>query len=103
MKRTSSMYYQESAESNELALFAINRSAIKYNYTQPTIKALHKRYTQGLYDKDKAIDAYFRIATQAANLYAKIFAGQRYKFTVQQRFTAAVYLENYYIEQVIHG
>lgn len=103
MKRTSSMYYQESAESNDLALFAINRSEIAYTYTQPIIKALHKRYTQGLYNKEKAIDAYFRVATQAANLYAKIFTGQGYKFTVQQRFTVAVYLENYYIEQVIHG
>ena len=97
------MYYQESAESNELALFAVNRSEIAYNCTQPIIKALQRRYAQGLYDKDKAIDAYFRVATQAANLYAKVFAGQGYKFTVQQRFTVAVYLENYYIEQVIHG
>lgn len=103
MKRTSSMYYQESEESNELAFFTIDTSAIEYNYTQPIIKALHKRYTQGLYNKEKAIDAYFKVTTQAAKLYAKIFAGQGYKFTVQQRFTAAVYLENYYIEQVIHG
>ena len=103
MKRTSSMVYNRTPESEELLSFIINKAEINTVYTQPLITHLQMRYDSCKFDENKAIDAFYRIATESSKIYARIFASSNYKFTVQQRFTTAVDLLNYYKDQIING
>lgn len=102
MKRTKSMVYRETDESRELELCAINDGDLYRKMTSPFIEKLKKRYKAGTYDKEKAIDYYFQIATEEAKRYHKKFgsAGIEFNrvFDVQCRFTVAADMELYYFE-----
>lgn len=98
MKRTKNMYYEVTEESRELVLVAENDGDLYEHYIKPVIKNLQKHYNKGVYDVDKAVDAYYRIATEASNRYNKDFG---YRFSVQQRFTAAVVMEQDFRDCVI--
>lgn len=93
MKRTKNMIYKETAESKELFLYATNDGDLWRRITKCTIENLRKKAIKGTYDKEKAIDAYYYIATEASKMYNKDFG---YLFSVQDRFTAAVEMEEYY-------
>lgn len=95
MKRTKNMIYKPTEESRELLLYATNSGDLYRKMTLPVIENLRKKAKKGLYDKEKAIDAWFYVATDASNLYKKDFG---YSFTVQDRFTAAIEMESYYRE-----
>ena len=101
MTRTKSMIYKETVESRELFLYATNEGGLYRRMITPTIESLRKKDVKGNYDKEKAIDAYYYVATEASKMYNKDFG---YSFSVQDRFTAAVDMEEFYREdEVFYG
>lgn len=96
MCRTSSMVYTPSDEARELYICTINNGDV-YPQIQAVIANLKKKYKKGSYNKDLAVDAWYHVAEHEAVIYYKEFG---YKFTVTERFTCAVNLEEYYREQV---
>ena len=97
MKRTSSMVYRETAEADELYMVAVNTAEIYEGAITPVIANLQKKYRKGVYDIEKAVDAYYHVATLASQHYVKEFG---YGFSVQDRFTTAVKLEERFREDV---
>jgi hypothetical protein len=100
MKHTKSMTYNETTESRELFLYATNDGDLYRQMTTPLITNLKKKAAKGVYNSDKAVDAYYHIATEASEKYNKDYG---YKFTVQERFTAAVDMEEYYRDEVYYN
>jgi hypothetical protein len=98
MKRTKSMIYKPTEESRELLLCATNDGDLYRRMILPAIENLRKKAKKGNYDSDKAVDLYYYIATEASNIYNKNFG---YSFSVQDRFTAAVDMEEYYREDQV--
>lgn len=93
MKRTKSMIYNETVESRELFLYATNDGRLYRQMITPVINNLRKKAIKGAYDSEKAVDAYYRIACEASKMYNKDFG---YSFRVQDRFSCAVDMEEYY-------
>lgn len=89
MKRTKSMVYRPTQESNELVLYAKNTGDLYRRCTETAIKSLAKKYRKGTYNKDKAVDLWYAIATEASKMYSREFG---YNFSVTDRYTAAVEL-----------
>lgn len=100
MKRTKNMIYKPTVESRELVLYATNTGDLYRGQITAVIKNLAKKVKRGIYDKEKAIDLWYSVATTASNLYKKEFG---YSFSVMDRFTAAIELEEYYKEEVQEG
>lgn len=97
MRRTKNMIYKPTAESDELLLYAVNDGRLYRQIITPAIKSLKKKYNQGIYNKEKAIDLYYTAATEASSHYFNEFG---YKFSVTDRYTAAVDMEAYYMDEV---
>lgn len=97
MKRTSSMIYKETTESRELFLVATNDGELYRRQIVPTIKNLGKKLAKGIFDKNKAIDAFYYVAQSASQQYKKDFG---YMFTVQERFTAATDILEHFMEDI---
>ena len=97
MKRTRTMIYKPTEESRELILYAINNGELYRRQITPVINSLRKKAVKGTYDSEKAVDAWYYVACSASDMYGKDFG---YKFSVTDRFTAAVELESYYKEDV---
>ena len=85
MTRTRNMIYKDTAEAQELYIFADNEYRI-YNMMQSVETSLQKKVDKGIYDADKAIDAFYSVMCEASRLYKKLFG---YGFAVGDRFTAA--------------
>ena len=100
MKRTKSMIYKESEESHELFLYATNDGDLYRNMISPIIANLHKKAKKGIYDNEKAVDAFYHVATEASNHYFRDFG---YKFSVTDRFTVAIDMAEYYKEEVFYN
>lgn len=100
MKRTESMIYRPTDESRELVLYTVNDGAIYHSRIIPAIANLHKKYLKGIYNADLAADLFYYIATAASDSYNKEFG---YKFSVTDRFTAAVDLAAYYADDIKEG
>lgn len=100
MKRTKNMVYNPTTESHELFLYATNDGSIYRQMVTPIINNLRKKAGKGIYEKEKAIDAWYRVATEASNKYYKDFG---YKFSVADRFTAAVDMGDYYEEEALYN
>lgn len=98
MKRTKSMSYKASDEAYELFLYATNEGNLYRQEIKPAIENLKKKVAKGAYDADKAADLFYYAADRAAKMYTQSFGG---KFTVQQRFTAAVDMVEFY-DDLIH-
>ena len=102
MKRTKSMVHHETTESRELELYAVNTGSL-YGWTVEVIRNLAKKYKKGTFDIDKAVDAFYPIACQAAKMYCREFARLEdapSMFTVTDRFTCAAGLVSYYMEDI---
>lgn len=97
MKRTTSMIYKETEESRELFLYATNDGNLYRQSITPAIENLRKKYNKGIFDREKAIDLFYYIATSASKLYNKDFG---YMFDVQARFTAAADMVDYYMDEI---
>lgn len=91
------MSYKPTEEARELFLYATNDGDLYRQMITPVITNLKKKLAKGVYDADKAVDAYYHIATEASNKYYKDFG---YAFGVADRFTVAVDMEAYYREEV---
>ena len=97
MKHTKSMIIKETAESRELELFAENTARVYNSFIVPVVRNLAKKYAKGIFDAEKAIDAFYPAACAASDMYAKEFG---YRFSVGDRFTAAAYLAVAYMENI---
>ena len=93
MKHTKSMIYTPSTEATELFMYVTNNSYLYHYHTKSIIENLKKKAVKGIYDTNKAIDLYYYLATAGSDKYFKDFG---YKFSVTDRYTVAVDLENYY-------
>ena len=103
MKHTKNMIIRETTESRELALFIENDGTLYRRHITPVINNLKKRYNAGTYDKSKAIDLYYYIATAGAREYCRQFANVEDApqiFDVTARYTAAADLESFFYDEV---
>lgn len=97
MKRTKNMIYKASDEARELFLYATNSGVLYDRQIKPSIENLRKKARKGTFDKDKAADLFYYVATSASAMYDKDFG---FSFSVQQRFTAAVDMVDFYIDEI---
>lgn len=100
MKHTKSMVYRETEESRELFLYATNDGDLYRSMVCPVIANMKKKAEKGIYDAEKAISVYYRIATEASNHYYRDFG---YKFSVTDRYTVACDMADYYQEEVFYN
>jgi hypothetical protein len=100
MKRTKNMIYKPTEESRELFLYATNDGELYRHMVKPIMENLRKKMAKGIYEKEKAVDAYYHVATEASNKYWKDFG---YRFSVADRFTAAVEMADYYEEETFYN
>ena len=94
------MTYNETTESRELFLYATNDGNLYRQMITPIINNLRKKAQKGVYNSEKAVDAWYPVATAASEKYNKDYG---YAFTVQERFTAAVDMEEYYREEIFYS
>jgi hypothetical protein len=103
MKRTKNMVYSPSIESRELTLYATNYGRL-YDYRiVPVVRNLAKKFAKGTFNPDKAIDAFYPVATEAAKKYCREFARVEDApriFSVTDRFTTAADMVEYYMENI---
>lgn len=97
MKRTKAMVYHPSDEARELYVCTVNNGDV-YPMICAVVHNLHKKYVKGTYDKEKAIDAWYHVANAQSEIYFKDYG---YRFTVTDRYTTAVDLEEAYLENVM--
>lgn len=97
------MVYRPTQESVELYNYTVNNGRFYNKYTEPLMKNLAKKYMKGTYDKEKAIDAYYALATESAKQYVKEYCtpGDNV-FSVTDRFTVAVDMEKRYFEVITY-
>ena len=101
MKHTRNMIRKPSDEARELFLYTINTGRI-YKRIEAVVDCLRKHNARGNYDPEKAIDAFYHVATDAAKMYAREFftIGAR-PFTVTERYTAAAEMVEYYEDDIL--
>lgn len=99
MKRTKNMIYNETTESRELFLYAVNNGNLYRKTTRTILATLRKKVDKGVYDRERAVDIWYRVATEASDQYNKDFG---YRFSVADRFTAAVDMAEYYEEEILN-
>lgn len=106
MKLTKSMIIKETDESNELTLCTVNESRL-YPWICDVINNLHRKYVKGIFDAEKAIQAFYPIATESAKLYCKEFCSRNTAFNsvfdVTARYTTAYDCVNYYMDDIKTG
>lgn len=96
MKHTRNMVFEETEEARELTLYITNNGAL-YPWVRNIIANLAKKAKKGVYDPERAVDLYYPLATEGSHRYKTAFG---YEFSVKDRFSAAVMLEEYYREDV---
>ena len=97
MKRTKSMIYKPSEEARELLLVATNEGKLYNSMIVPIVRNLARKMAKGVFNADKAIDAFYYVADAASKQYNKDYG---YLFTVTERFTAAADMVDYYMENI---
>lgn len=103
MKRTKSMVYTPSTEARELTLYAINDGRLYDYWIVPVVRNLARKYSKGTFDADRAIDAFYPVACEAAKRYCKEFARLEdapHVFSVTDRFTVAADMVDYCMENI---
>ena len=97
MKHTKSMTYKPSDDARELFLFAINTGDLYRQSITPAIANLRRKAVKGTYDREKAADLFYYIATAASDMYNREFG---YRFDVTARWTVAVDMAEYYEDEI---
>lgn len=92
------MIYNPTTEAHELFLYATNDSKLYRRMIENVLANLEKKISKGIYDREKAVDAWYYVATEASKRYEKDFG---YRFSVADRFTVAVDMAEYYEEQIL--
>lgn len=106
MKRTKSMIYKPSIESRELTLYAVNTCRLYDYMIVPVVRNLARKFAKGIFDADKAIDAFYPVACEAAKMYCREFARLEdapHIFSVTDRFTTAADMVDEYMENIEKG
>ena len=98
MKRTKNMIYNPTTEAHELFLYAVNDGKLYRRMIKNVLNNLEKKVGKGIYDREKAVDAWYIVATEASKNYEKDFG---YRFSVNDRFTVAIDMAEYYEEQIL--
>ena len=101
MKHTKNMIYNQSWRADDLYLFTVNTGYIYRGYTTGIIETLRKHAKRGQYSPEKAVDMFYTLAGIGNKYYIKEFGGDG--FTVTERWTAAVDMENHYRENIMEG
>lgn len=99
-------YEGDDAEAEELALYIENTSELYHGITKSVIDNLKKKARKGLYDKERAVDAWMYAADAGAKMYDKEFGSGRGSLTMfskSSRRKAAEELARYYEENVLEG
>lgn len=88
----------------ELYLTTLNTREVYFRLVEPTIKMLRKKLIKGVYDKDKAVIAWKRVADESAKMYAKEYCCKESDWNVvfssDDRWECARRLENSEFEAV---
>lgn len=100
MKRTKNMVFNITEESRELFLYTTNDGDLYRHMITPIINNLRKKAAKGIYEKEKAVYAYYNVATEASKKYERDFG---YRFGVADRFTVAVEMADYYEEETFYN
>ena len=87
MKHTKSHKYEPSTAARELYIYATNNGDLYRRQISYIENNLRKKIAKGVYDHNKAVDAFYYAADSASRLYNRDFG---YSFTVTERYTAAV-------------
>jgi hypothetical protein len=93
------MVHKATVESSELFGYTTNHGDIYRQAITPVINNLRKKAQKGLYDAEKAIDAWYHVATMASNRYGNDYG---YTFSVQDRYTVAVDMRDYYEDEIFY-
>jgi len=99
-------YEGDDAEAEELALYIKNTSELYHGITKSIIENLKKKARKGVYDKERAVDAWMYAADAGAKMYDKEFGSGRGSLTMfskSSRRKAAEELARYYEEDVLEG
>ena len=99
-------YEGDDAEAEELALYIENTSELYHGITHSVIENLKKKARKGVYDKERAVDAWMYVADAGAKMYDKEFGSGRGSLTMfskSDRRKAAEKLARYYEENVLEG
>ncbi len=99
-------YEGDDAEAEELALYIKNTSELYHGITHSVIENLKKKARKGVYDKERAVDAWMYVADAGAKMYDKEFGSGRGSLTMfskSDRRKAAEELARYYEEDVLEG
>ena len=105
-KPVKSGYEGDDAEAEELALYIKNTSELYHGITHSVIENLKKKARKGVYDKERAVDAWMYVADAGAKMYDKEFGSGRGSLTMfskSDRRKAAEELARYYEENVLEG
>ncbi len=105
-KPVKSGYEGDDAEAKELALYIKNTSELYHGITHSVIENLKKKARKGVYDKERAVDAWMYVADAGAKMYDKEFGSGRGSLTMfskSDRRKAAEELARYYEEDVLEG
>ena len=92
---------QKKAENYFIYIYSDGR--IYARLTVPVIKNLAKKYAKGIFDTEKAIKAFYNVATEGAKAYAREYAHieeMNKIFTVADRKATACALLEYYWENI---
>ena len=95
--------YKRTAESSELAIYIINTGRIYNGMTTGIIKKLAKKYEKGTFETEKALKAFYNLATEGAKMYAREFSNAndwKFIFSVSDRKLTACELLEYYFENI---
>lgn len=93
-------------DAEELALYIKNTSELYHGITHSVIENLKKKARKGVYDKERAVDAWMYVADAGARMYDKELGsgrGSMTLFTKDERRKAAEELARYYEEDVLEG
>lgn len=97
MKKTKNMVYAPSVDARELAVFTENDSILYRYYIIPAIDNLKKKVARGVFDAEKAVLYFYRVATAASDKYYQDFG---YRFSVTARYTAAADLLEFFADEI---
>lgn len=89
--------YKETIEARELFLYATGSGEL-HTYIIAIVRCLARKYRKGAFDREKAVDLFYPFATAASDNYNCDFG---YKFSVQDRFTAACKMVDFYMDNII--
>ena len=96
MNITKNMYVEDTAASRELEMYVYNDRNIYLHQIKPLISNLQRKFARGDYNATKAVVAFYRITTNASKEFG-------HKFSVTERWTAAYYILQEFIEDIVIG